>query len=250
MEAIFKICKNKACQIQVSGLERDSNQYLEEDQVSFRNYTFEKSMTLNVVTAIDSKENETLESYSFVPHTDIDIDFIEMKQDGFKQVDHFIIPTKEWLDYVLEFDPIALEQYSLIYYFDNDKFYKYIQGNSIEVKVEEIIEVNSEETTLIRATLHAFELCHLEQCLFKLGLYILDKVPCNDPCVLEKMKGYKADIFNRDIVWMALNVIKYCIEQQNFFKAQSILEQIETCWGICRDLGVKTDSTYSGCGCS
>jgi len=41
VEAKFSICKYGACGIQVSGLEKDSDQYLDEAQVSFRNYTFE-----------------------------------------------------------------------------------------------------------------------------------------------------------------------------------------------------------------
>jgi hypothetical protein len=93
MEAQCSICKHGTCGIQVSGLERDSNQYLDQDQVSFRNYTFEKSATLNIVIAIASDETETVESHSLVPHTDLDIDYITLEKDGLKRVEHIIIPT-------------------------------------------------------------------------------------------------------------------------------------------------------------
>ena len=43
--------------------------------------------------------------------------------------------------------------------------------------------------------------------------------------------------------------IKYCIEQQQFFRAQKILERVETCWGICRDLDNINSTQYKGCGC-
>lgn len=245
MEAIAKICKGGTCIIQVTGLEKDSNQYLEEEQVSFRNYTFEQSVTLNVLTSIDSKENETLESYSLVPHTDIDIDNIEVGKDGLKRVDHFIIPTMEWLNYVLERDATALDDYSIIYFFYDDKFYKYHQGEAMEVTLKEIMEVNPTDTTLIKYTAHTFELCHLEKCLFNLGMNLLESLDCNDPCFTFN----KIDVLNRDVIWMALTAIQYCLEQEKFFKAQQILEQIETCWGICKDLDSKTSSNHSGCGC-
>ena len=251
MEANFSICKKGTCGIQVSGLERDSDQYLDSEQVSFRNYTFEQSVTVNVVTAIASDETEVMESYSLVPHIDIDIDEITLKKDGLKRIEHIIIPNQVWLSYVIEMDPISLDMYSNgIYYIgEDDSFYKYHAGQSIQVDIKEILEVNPANTTIIKASLHTFEICHLEECFFKLCMYLLDNMPCTDPCFVDKMKGFKGEILNRDIVWMVINAIKYCIEQQQFFRAQKILERIETCWGICRDLDNINSTQYKGCGC-
>ena len=80
-------------------------------------------------------------------------------------------------------------------------------------------------------------------------MYLLDNIPCTDPCITDKVKGFKLDILNRDIVWMAINAIKYCIEQQQFFRAQKLLEHIETCWGICKDTN-NINKSNKGCGCS
>ena len=251
MEAKFSICKKGTCGIQVSGLERDSDYYLDSEQVSFRNYTFEQTATLNVVTAIASDETETLESYSLVPHIDIDIDEIELEKDGLKRVDHIIIPTQDWFNYVYQRDEASFDLYENGVYFlgEEDKFYKYKLGVITEVTLGEILEVNQTNTTLIKTSLHTFELCHLEECFFKLCMYLLDNMPCTDPCFTEKMKGFAGEILNRDIIWMALNAIKYCIEQQQFFRAQKILERVETCWGICRDLDNVNSTQYKGCGC-
>lgn len=251
MEAKFSICKKGTCGIQVSGLEKDSDQYLDQEQISFRNYTFEQTATLNVVMAISSDETETLESYSLVPHTDLDIDEITLEKDGLKRVEHIIIPTKQWFDYVYELDEPSFDSYANGVYFvgDEDKFFKYKQGEVIEVPIKEIVEINQEDTTLVKTELHTFELCHLEECFFKLCMYLLDNMPCTDPCFNEKMKGFAGEILNRDIIWMVLNAIKYCIEQQQFFRAQKILERVETCWGICRDLDNINSTQYKGCGC-
>lgn len=251
MEAKFNICKKGTCGIQVSGLERDSDQYLEQKQVSFRNYTFEQTATINIVVAISSDETETLESYSLVPHTDIDIDEITLEKDGLKRIEHIIIPTDTWFNYVREMDESALDTYENGVYIlgRDDKFLKYKHGQFTEVSIEEILEINQEDTTLIKASLHTFELCHLEECFFKLCMYLLDNMPCLDPCFNEKMRGFSGDILNRDIIWMVLNAIKYCIEQQQFFRAQKLLERVETCWGICRDLDNINSTQYKGCGC-
>ena len=130
MEARFSICKKGTCGIQVSGLEKDSDQYLDQEQVSFRNYTFEQSATLNIIIAISSDETETLESYSLVPHIDIDVDEITLKKDGLKKVQHIIIPTKEWFDYIYQMDESSLDSYVNGIYFlgDDDKFFKYKYG--------------------------------------------------------------------------------------------------------------------------
>ena len=251
MKAKFSICKKGTCGIQVSGLERDSQWYLEQEQVSFRDYTFQQTVTINAVIAIASDETETLESYSLVPHIDLDIDEITLERDGLKRVEHIIIPTQEWLNYVIQMDELALDQYSNGVYFigAEDKFYKYFEGRIIEVDINEILEINQVNTTLIKTSLHTIELCHLEECFFKLCMYLLDNMPCADPCFDNKIKGFTQDILNRDIIWMALNAIKYCIEQQQFFRAQKILERVETCWGICRDLDNINSTQYKGCGC-
>lgn len=252
MIATCKICKGSACNIQVKGLEKDSDQYLDEPQVSIRNYTFEQTITLNVLYSIDSKENIERNSYSIVPHTDIDIDDIEVSTDGLKQIDHFIIPTQQWFEYVIDLDPASMDIYSLVYYFntDNEKFYKYVNGGSVEVPIEEILEVNTEATTLVKVSMNTFQICHLEECFFKLCLYLLENMPCTDPCFTDKARGFKAEILNRDIIWMAINVIKYCLQLGQYHRAQAILEQIETCWGICKQLNKNISSKYSGCGCS
>jgi len=118
--------------------------------------------------------------------------------------------------YVRDMDETALDNYTNGVYFigTEDKFYKYRHGTITEVPLEEILEINQEGTTLIKTSLHTFELCHLEECFFKLCMYLLENMPCTDPCFNDKAKGFTSEILNRDIIWMALNAIKYCIEQQ------------------------------------
>lgn len=58
-------------------------------------------------------------------------------------------------------------------------------------------------------------------------------------------------IYNRDIIWMAINVIKYLIELGQYYEAQRVLEDITQCGGICKDVMVdKNTIGGGGCGCN
>ena len=247
MESVFKICKIADCGISIIGLESDSGYYLSSEQVSTRNYTWEQTVSLNVIINIDSKEEETLTAYEIVPHTDIDSVDFELAKDGLYKVRHFIVPTQDWLNYVLDRDVTALDAYSIVYYFNtvDEKFYKYLNGNIEEVPLEEILEANTNDTTLIDSVNYGFELCHLKDCFFKICKNLLENLPCE--CI--NAKDFKQDILNRDIIWMAINVITYLIQKQQYYKAQSILEQIEICWGICGSLNKQIIGGGSDCGC-
>ena len=49
---------------------------------------------------------------------------------------------------------------------------------------------------------------------------------------------------------MALNTIQYLLQKEQYFKAQDILEQIDTCWGICGKLDKKVNLGGYDCGCT
>ena len=248
MNSIFKICNAKDCTISVVGLEQDSSQYLDERQVSIQNYTWEDTVTLNVVIKVNSKEEETLEQYEIVPHTDIDQDEYVLDKDGLYKVLHIIIPTQEWIEFVTERDGAHFEEYSLVYFFNtaDEKFYKIVLGQIEEASLTEILEANLTDSTAIKEERYTFNLCHLKECFFKLCKYLLENLPCE--CI--NTEDFKQAILNRDIIWMALNTIQYLLQKEQYFKAQDILEQIDTCWGICGKLDKKVNLGGYDCGCT
>jgi len=65
----------------------------------------------------------------------MDIDVITLEKDGLKKVDHIIIPTYEWLDYIRDMDESSLDAYTNGIYFlgQGDVFYKYLFGTIQEV---------------------------------------------------------------------------------------------------------------------
>jgi len=48
------------------------------------------------------------------------------------------------------------------------------------------------------------------------------------------------------MVWMAINVIKYLVEFNQFAEAQRLIERLSSCNGLC---GSNKSSRKGGCGC-
>ena len=261
MDSVFKICKKGTCGITITGLERDNDEYLNEDSeitVSTRNYAYSQTITLNAITSIKSTGEETTQKYDIVEHVIdcIDESDIEMPIDGLYEVTHIILPTDVWLKYVLERDKSALTAYNLIYYYDtqSQSFMKYVDEESVAVSVEEVLEVNAtpptdvkeKTTTIIRGDKNTFCMCHLNECFYRLCKNLLGDLPgrCQN-----KLDDVKMLIYNRDIIWMGINVIKYLIELAQYYEAQRVLEDITQCGGICKDVDRVVEGG-GGCGCN
>ena len=181
-----------------------------------------------------------------------------MPIDGLYEVTHIILPTDVWLEYVLERNPTALTAYNSVYYYDtqSESFMKYVDEESVGVTVEEILEVNAtppatvteKTTTIIRGDKNTFCVCHINECFYRLCKNLLGNLPgrCKN-----KTDDVKMLIYNRDIIWMAINVIKYLIELGQYYEAQRVLEDITQCGGICKDVMIdKNTIGGGGCGCN
>jgi hypothetical protein len=59
--------------------------------------------------------------------------------------------------------------------------------------------------------------------------------------------SYKQKIFNRDVLWMGINVIKYSLEVSQYYEAQRILEDLTRCGNLCDTSLI--NPTYD-CGCN
>jgi len=70
---------------------------------------------------------------------------------------------------------------------------------------------------------------------------------CSERC--DAATKYAQDIFNRDLVWMTINVIKYSIEIGQYYEAQRFLENLIGCGNICAEY-ISDNKKGSGCGCS
>lgn len=156
--------------------------------------------------------------------------------------------------YVLERDISALDVYSNIYYYNtvDNKFYSYSNGTSSEITITTILNaayvdqvlVTDLVTTVIRLDKNTFIMYSLNECFNKLCKNLLVSLPkeCNI-----NSSTYKQQIFNRDLLWMGINVIKYCLEQSQLYEAQRYYESISRCDVLCNN---SLNNPTHGCGCN
>ena len=255
MNSIFRISKIGTTGIQVDGLESDNGEYITPEGiwVSTRDYTYLHSVTINTLTAIAADGTETFKEFKVVDHitNPLDTNIFTLSKDGLYGISHFILPNQTWLAYILETEATALENYSNVYYFNttDNKIYKYTSGVSSEIKIEELLladyadpTVTTLGTTIIRGDKNTFIMYYLNTCFNNACKNLLTQIPKN--CINDDIKQ---QIFYRDTLWMAINVIKYCLDISQLYEAQRYLESITWCNSLnC----TTTTNNLSNCGCN
>lgn len=123
------------------------------------------------------------------------------------------------------------------YYYFNGKFFK----GTTEIQLQELIETNPEISQIEISYEHYFQICHLRQCYIDICQKIFNQqasIRCDITNNIDKELIYK-----RDLIWSAINVIKYLVEQEQFAEAERLLEKISGCNGLCYH------DESKGCGC-
>lgn len=240
MDSIFKLYK-EGCSLIVHGLEEETGEYYIEAEgtaPSFKQYKYTESITLNIVQKItlDNKGeyNYALSYYDIVPHDNrVDQSRFSLKEDGLYQVSHIIIPTELYSN-IDEYD------YAIYYDSENNTFKEYKTGEEIPLKI--IIEINNENSTIVRSDQNTFNTCYLQECVFwKLKEQLNSNwVRCNNTTVNRN---------NYDLLWMTLYVIKYLEEFNQFNEALRVYNKIMLCGNLCNNKQYIPDGSM-GCGCS
>ena len=246
MNSVFQVCKYGECGFKITGLELTNNEYLaDETKTSLKTYPFSQSVTLNALTTIKFDGTETIDKYGIVLHeAQIDEATYETSSDGLYKITHIILPTQVWLTLAESLNALGI--YTNIYYYNTttSKFMKYSDSSTQEVSINEILEINATDTTtIVRTDKNTFCLCRLQQCYYDKIANLLNILPtCKN--------NNNQDIYIRDLIWMGINAIKYCIDLGQYYKAQEILEEISGCRGLCSITSTSTNSNYIGCGCN
>lgn len=260
MNSVFKLCKRSPCSLSILGLEEENEEYLFESDItiSTRAYTYNQSVTINALYTVSSLGEEKLVQTETIIHKEqiIDESIFEMPIDGIYKVTHMIVPTSEWLDYVLKRDPGALDAYHSIYFysFELTSFARYDKehGTISVVNPDEILEVNAcppqdvneLTTTLIKGDKTTFNLCYIHKCYYILCKNLFNSLL--DRCASNNIN--RLEIYNRDLIWMSINIIKYLLEKGQYFEAQRILERVTYCGTICKQ-ALNENKNTNNCGC-
>lgn len=242
----FSIKNKEKNIIVITGLTQEGNEYLPEDSwiVRYYNYKYTDCVTINLIQRITTEGTITFKTYFNKHDIWLDESVVELPQDGLYQITHMVIPTVEWLQNIIEVNPETLKEYENIFVSDGNKIYQYIDQQLQEVTVELIAEINTNKTTISRGRNNTFSIWNLQKCYIQLCNLILQQKP------LKCVKHIDNDIiFNRDLAWMTINMIKYYLGFGQIYEAQRILEQVNYCNGICKESKYKP-KYQNNCGCS
>lgn len=224
----------------------DNTEYLSEQSTGISKGNFKHSDTISVAVLQHNKAKETIiKNPTF--SSDLEV-ILPVEFDGWFTVNYIVLPNEEWFSREhIKTTGSALDLYNIVYYSDGSSIYKYVNGKTSEVTLEEILEVNSVDTTLSKTSSDYVSICFLQKCYINLCQQIFNQRGFSS--CWSKNNIDSELVFKRDLVWMAINVIKYLTEFNQLSEVERIIEEINKCNGLC-----ESSSTYkssnSGCGCS
>ena len=239
MELNINITTSDKCKIVV----QDVSTYLAEDFSGIVKGKFKYSDTISIDVL---QHNQTLKTI-YTKHDTLKSIDIPIEFDGWFSLVHLVIPNIEWFNKELEkTEGSALGLYDIVYFSDGIDIYKYINGETSQVTIDDILEINTVNTTISRISRDFVSICFLRKCYINLCQQIFEDRGFSH--CWNKNKVDSELIYKRDLVWMAINVIKYLTECEQLAEVERIIETIQGCNGLC--VSSNLTSKTNGCGCS
>lgn len=244
MKLDITVSTNDNCSITI----KDNTKYWTNPGTAKGEFKYSDSISIDVINLNKISEN-VVKDYKITPHKSQEEDIlIPIKFDGWFTVKHIVLPNKEWFDREVSNSTSSnLGLYSIVYYADEETIYKYLDGESYAIPLEELLEVNPVNTTISITSQDYISICFLTKCYINLCQQIFESrglTQCQNKNNIDSELVYK-----RDIAQMAINVIKYIVECNNqLYEAERIIELMYSCNGICNN--IKSKNYDRGCGCS
>ena len=244
MELNINVTTSDNCKIIVS----DISTYLAEDFSGTVKGKFKYSDTVSIDVLQHNKTTETVyRDPIYTKHDTLQPINIPVEFDGWFDVIHLVLPSIEWFNKEIDkSEGSALGLYDLVYFSDGIDIYKYLDGNVSQVTINEVLEVNPINTTISKTNRDYVSICFLRKCYINLCQQIFEDRGFSR--CWNKNKVDSELIYKRDLVWMAINVIKYLTECEQLAEVERIIETIQGCNGLC--VSSNLTSKTNGCGCS
>lgn len=245
MDLNINIQTNGSCSVVV----QDNTEYLPEESTGTVKGKFKYSDTVSVDILHYNKIKDPYYSNPTYSSRTEQKKYIKIpvSQDGWFEVVHLVLPSEEWFQREsYKTRGSALDLYNIVYYSDGERVYKYVNGSSQEITIDEVLEINPVDTTISRISKNFVSICFLRKCYINLCQQIF-----NDRGFSQCQSKNNVDselVYKRDLVWMAINVIKYLTECEQLYEVERIIETIQGCNGLCSSSDVS--SKVGGCGCS
>lgn len=224
-------------------------QIVEIDGVSTLKYKYSKTATLSTILKVNTSEmvlNDVL-IHSHDTDETVDVCNFNVEDDGYYIVHHFVLPTREWYDDFLKSTDAELAEFISggIYFIEDNKLKKVVNGETVEAEVRELLERNYEGTNILHCKIDLFYNGNLQQCYINYCKKLFDALI--DGCNHCNKDNYSDDIYARDFIWMTLNIIDYLVGFKQFMEAERLIEQFKSCGGFCQKVSTQV---HAGCGCS
>lgn len=244
MELNINITTSDSCKVIVE----DISKYLSEDFSGTLKNKFKYSDTISIDVLQHNKVQETIyKDPIYTIHNDSKLITIPVNFDGWFDVVHIVLPNKEWFERELsKSSGSAINLYNVVYFSDGYSIFKYINKEILEVNIDEVLEINPIDTTISKINKDYISICFLRKCYINLCQQIF-----NDKGFSHCWNKNSVDselVYKRDLVWMAINVIKYLTECEQLAEVERIVELINGCNSLCTPSSIT--SKTSGCGCS
>ena len=244
MELNINVTTMDNCKIVIT----DTSNYLAEDFSGTVKGKFKYSDTVSIDVLQHNKTTETVyRDPIYTKHDTLQPINIPVKFDGWFDIIHLVLPSIEWFNREIDKSQgSALGLYDLVYFSDGIDIYKYLDGNVSQVTINEVLEVNPINTTISKTNRDYVSICFLRKCYINLCQQIFEDRGFSR--CWNKNKVDSELIYKRDLVWMAINVIKYLTECEQLAEVERIIETIQGCNGLCTSSNLIRNT--NGCGCS
>lgn len=218
-------------------VEDDTTLYNKHNNV---HYKYSESQTINIIMYNSSEKSEVVDVKVDVHDNYLDETYHTFDKDGYYTICHIVLPTKETIETFMK--DKSDKKFERAYYIDECEVYQY--GKEKPLTKEELsmlVWINDDNTNISRAVRKTFVINKLYKCYIDACKALFNAL--NSKCASYS----KTDTFNRDFIWMTVNIIKYYVDFGQYHEAQRILEEVNYCNGLCKEISNQTKN--GGCGC-
>ena len=238
---MFKIKQSCNCNLVITDT---SNCYYDNSSEEFMKFTYEDTITLDIVT-LEKTDGPRLLAVVYTTHEkgkNLNEVNLPLGNDGLININHIIIPTVSWYNKQKNKEHNTLNKYKNIYVSDGKRLYKLENKHLNEIDPTNLI-INDwfDETTIFKSQQFLFLTCYLTKCYVNLCNQVIKELAKNKNAKNGHYSGECSNvnneakdlIYNKDLVYITLNVINYLTQDCLFEEAEQILENIQSCKGIC-----------------
>ena len=238
---MFKIKQSCNCNLVITDT---SNCYYDNSSEEFMKFTYEDTITLDIVT-LEKTDGPRLLAVVYTTHEkgkNLNEVNLPLGNDGLININHIIIPTVSLYNKQKNKEHNTLNKYKNIYVSDGKRLYKLENKHLNEIDpINLIINDWFDETTIFKSQQFLFLTCYLTKCYVNLCNQVIKELAKNKNAKNGHYSGECSNvnneakdlIYNKDLVYITLNVINYLTQDCLFEEAEQILENIQSCKGIC-----------------